>query len=268
MPRKTLGKYIFDLGNNQWDIPDLHVLLNDILIQNDPLKDFEVRHDFQDIGRKIMLLNARKIDHVSASGQAILLAFEDITDRRRSEEELLTMTLTDPLTNLYNRRGLFALGEKLIANSRREESGFFLLFIDLNNLKTINDRFGHEKGDLALIDTARALGHNFRSSDIIARIGGDEFVVVPAGTAGDTPSGIRSRLQKAVETSNLQNGHPFTLSLSAGIAFFDPKRAQTLKSLLAEADVSMYKQKHLLSGGSGQRVSNIILVSVYNIIFF
>lgn len=86
-PEETLGEFIYDLGNRQWDISKLRELLEEILPQNSRFDGFEVEHDFGSIGKKVMLLNARRIERESEGGQLILLTIEDITDRKRAEEE-------------------------------------------------------------------------------------------------------------------------------------------------------------------------------------
>jgi two-component system, cell cycle response regulator len=98
------------------------------------------------------------------------------------QEKLLKLSVTDELTGLYNRRGFFTLAEQLVKLSNRQKNVLYLLFADLDNLKEINDIYGHEAGDQVLIETAKIFRDSFRDSDIIARIGGDEFIVVPAGT--------------------------------------------------------------------------------------
>ena len=87
-PKETIGKFIYDLGNRQWDIPKLRVLFEEILPHDAIITDYEVEHDFLDVGRKVFLLNAREIHRENIASHIILLALEDITDRRRAEDEL------------------------------------------------------------------------------------------------------------------------------------------------------------------------------------
>jgi PAS domain S-box-containing protein len=96
-PEETLGEFIFDLGNRQWDIPKLRELLEEILPRNTKFNGFEVAHDFESIGKKVMLLNARRIARESEKRQLILLAIEDITDRKQAQElqEMLIKELQD-----------------------------------------------------------------------------------------------------------------------------------------------------------------------------
>ena len=161
----------------------------------------------------------------------------------KMQQEIRNLTLRDELTGIYNRRGFFALMEYQFNMAKRSKTGLFMLYADLDNLKLINDTLGHQEGDRALIETADILGNNFRQSDIIARIGGDEFVVFPVGTSTDCVDKILGRLQKALEAYNAENNRGYSLSISAGISFYDPERPCSIDDLLAKADRSMYERK-------------------------
>jgi len=161
----------------------------------------------------------------------------------KMHERLHDISLHDELTGLYNRRGFFTLAEHLLKTAKREQAGLFMLYCDLDNLKEINDALGHQKGDWALIDTTNILKETFRGSDIIARIGGDEFAVVPIETTGDNLEIVINRLQKAVEMDNAKSKREYKLSLSTGTAYFDPWSPCTIDELLSQADKSMYDQK-------------------------
>lgn len=242
-PSGTLGSPVYELGNKQWDIPRLRTLLEDILPESSRFDGFEVVHDFERIGHKVMLLNARRICHDEIGMQTILLAIEDITERKRLEERLRTLSVTDELTGLFNRRGLFALADKLLALAKRQRKGMFMLYVDLDGLKVINDTLGHEEGDSALVDTANILRSNYRESDIVARVGGDEFVVFPVGATGDSTEAILARLQQVIAARRSESGRRYELSLSAGVAYFNPEAPASVGELLVQGDKSMYEQK-------------------------
>jgi len=174
---------------------------------------------------------------------AVTVVSKDITGRKKIEEELREMSLTDELTKLYNRRGLAVLGEQYLRMSARENRGLYILYADLDNMKIINDKLGHQEGDQALIKTANILKECFRKSDIIARLGGDEFAVFPVGFAGDNVESITARLLANITAFNLKSSDIFKLSLSFGISFFDPQKPSSLDDLLAEADRLMYEDK-------------------------
>ena len=175
--------------------------------------------------------------------KAVTIVSKDITGRKKIEEELREMSLTDELTKLYNRRGLAVLGEQYLRMSARENRGLYILYADLDNMKVINDKLGHKEGDKALIKTAEILKECFRKSDIIARLGGDEFAVFPVGFAGDNVENITARLLANITAFNLKSSDIYKLSLSFGISFFDPQDPSSLDDLLAEADRLMYEDK-------------------------
>jgi diguanylate cyclase (GGDEF)-like protein len=160
-----------------------------------------------------------------------------------SEEKYRSLALIDELTGIYNRRGLLTLGEHYLKIVKRQKKGIYMLYADFDDLKKINDTWGHPEGDAALIETANILKNNFRESDIIARIGGDEFVVIPVGTTSDSVEIVLARLQKSLEILNSRSNLGYKLSLSLGIASYDPEQPCSIEELLAQADKSMYERK-------------------------
>lgn len=191
------------------------------------------------------IVNAQGEVTYDKSGKAIQMAGTvlDITERKKMEEQLRTLSLTDELTGLYNRRGFFTLTEHLLKIVKRQNRGIFMLYGDLDNLKEINDHQGHVEGDQAIIDFANILKANQRESDIVARLGGDEFAVIPVGYEGDNVEAITDRLQKKLDVHNERNNRKYELSVSIGIIYYDPKSPCTIDELLAQVDELMYKQK-------------------------
>ena len=163
------------------------------------------------------------------------------------ERELGYLALTDDLTCLYNRRGFFAAATQQLKLARRNSQGALLLFCDVDNLKSINDCYGHREGDLALVRTADALEEAFRDSDILARLGGDEFVVLALETSSQHQEVILRRLEESLKKSNT-NECRYELSLSVGVARFDPQHATSLGELMEHADKDMYEQKRKRQG--------------------
>lgn len=168
---------------------------------------------------------------------------EDITERKRMEERLRALSLVDELTDLYNRRGFLTLAEHQLQLAKRAKKGVLLLFIDLDNLKEINDKYGHSVGDRALVQTTNILKKTFRESDIIARIGGDEFVVLTLELTAANARAFCTRLQKNLNSFNKRARLPFELALSIGWAHYDPANPQTITQLLTQADRMMYRHK-------------------------
>ena len=159
--------------------------------------------------------------------------------------QLEALSVTDSLTGLYNRRGFMILGEQLLKIANRNRSPMAILFGDLNGMKKINDSFGHQEGDRALLDTAEIFRRTFRESDILSRIGGDEFVVL-ASAGKREGEAICCRLQANVCAQNRAAGRSYEISISVGMAMYDPTHPQSLEDVLSSADKAMYEQKKAL----------------------
>lgn len=158
------------------------------------------------------------------------------------DRELRHLALTDDLTCLYNRRGFFAAATQLLKLATRNSQGLLFLFCDFDGLKFINDSFGHREGDLALIRSSDALEHSFRGSDVVARIGGDEFVALALETSSQSKEVILRRLAKNLKKANAGESR-YQLSLSIGATRFDPKHPLSLGDLMLQADKAMYEEK-------------------------
>jgi len=167
----------------------------------------------------------------------------EINERKRTEETLITLSIRDELTGLYNRRGFFTLVEQQFKMANRAKKETFLFYADMDNLKEINDTHGHQEGDRALVEIAGILKDTFRESDIIARVGGDEFVAVPVGTTGETVSIIAERVNRNLQIYNTEKARSYCLSLSFGIVSYDPEAPSSIDELLSRGDKMMYEQK-------------------------
>lgn len=156
--------------------------------------------------------------------------------------ELRYLALTDDLTCLYNRRAFFAAAAQQLKVARRNSKNILLLFCDVDDLKSINDTYGHREGDMALVRTADAIEEAFRDSDILARIGGDEFAVLATLDGNECGEILVERLNQSLNKSNAKEPR-YTLSVSIGAARFNPRKPLSLGELMAEADKAMYEQK-------------------------
>lgn len=116
-------------------------------------------------------------------------------------------------------------------------------FADLDKMKQINDTLGHKEGDHALLDTASILKEAFRESDIVGRMGGDEFAVLAIHATDETKELLMKRLKKSLDLYNRREGRKYRLSLSVGIAHYDPAMPSSLDELMAQADTLMYEEK-------------------------
>jgi diguanylate cyclase (GGDEF)-like protein len=171
------------------------------------------------------------------------VVFSDVTERKRAEATLRTLSLKDDLTGLYNRRGFFALAEQGLKTAQRMGKEMLLIYGDLDNLKGINDTFGHQEGDQALIDISHILKETFRESDIIARLGGDEFVILAMNNIENASEILLNRFEKVLNDHDLQRKRPYTLSMSLGMVNFDTQTPYSMDDLLARADKMMYANK-------------------------
>jgi len=165
-----------------------------------------------------------------------------IAQLEKTREEAQRLTLIDDLTGLYNRRGFFTLSEQQWKLADRKNKKLVLLYCDLDNLKTINDNYGHLMGDQALITVAQLLKSTFRESDIIARMGGDEFAIlaIEAETNGDR---MINRLDEKLDELSESEDLNLPISLSSGYAHYDPEEPKSIEEVLGEADIQMYAQK-------------------------
>ncbi len=176
---------------------------------------------------------------------AVTIVSKNITERKLMEDELRALSLTDELTGLYNRRGFLTLAEQQFRVANRLKKRLYIISADLDDLKRINDIKGHKAGDAALAEAANLLRESFRESDIIARIGGDEFVVMLIDMADESAEMILQRIEKSFEEKNVEEKQSYKISVSTGIAYCDPDSSCSIQQLLNMADNAMYEQKRL-----------------------
>ena len=165
------------------------------------------------------------------------------TSLRRLSTELEQLALTDELTGLRNRRGFLLLADQGWRMARRTHAKCLLVFFDLDGLKHVNDTQGHPAGDGLIVDAAKVLTSVFRESDIIGRVGGDEFAVLSLLDKSDSAAAVGKRLQKQLDEFNEQAGRAFHLSMSFGIEELSGAADVPLEVLLSRADRAMYGQK-------------------------
>jgi diguanylate cyclase (GGDEF)-like protein/PAS domain S-box-containing protein len=188
----------------------------------------------------------------SVDGGGLVHVVRDITERKKLEETLRNSSLKDDLTGLFNRRGLLKQAAPYFDFARRQKETLLLLFIDLDGMKRINDEFGHNEGDNALINTAAILNRSFRSSDIIARLGGDEFTVLVTDLHASKDDAI-ARLNENLKAYNASETRDIKLAFSIGVATLEPERMTCFEELLEQADQAMYEQKRMKRRRSAER---------------
>jgi len=199
-------------------------------------------HSDEHSAKSAMAAGAREFIKKPFSIDELILRFDKMMRDRKGEEELLALSLTDELTGLHNRRRFFILAEQCFKVAIRKKKRWLLLYIDMDDLKWINDHCGHNEGDQALIGLGTILKKTFRESDVIARIGGDEFAVLLESSA-ESDAMLMGRLYENIRDYNAKASQDYKLSISMGAARFDPEYPISVDKLLSKADALMYAQK-------------------------
>ena len=225
-----------DLGN---DLAELYRMLSGELLTC----QLEKRY-IHKLGHNVWAASSASLVR-DAQGEPLHFIFQiqDITERKRAEAAIQTLSLADELTGLYNRRGFLAFCKQHLSSLHRTNKSVALVYADLDGLKVINDSFGHKEGDRALVKTAELLKETFRSSDVLGRLGGDEFTALAVVEPGDGVDQVVARLEQKFANYNALKIAPYKLSISIGVAQFDAEGSQTMEDLMAMADVAMYENK-------------------------
>lgn len=177
---------------------------------------------------------------LEGSGAVILL--RDITERRALEEQLRIQSISDELTEVLNRRGFFELANQQLKTAKRYKHKVFLLYADVDKMKSINDALGHKAGDEALKEVATILKATCREADIIGRLGGDEFAILGLERYEESAKSLALRIKEKVKHF-YEKENRYNLSISLGLVYSSSENPRFLDQLLAEADKLMYKQK-------------------------
>ena len=210
----------------------------------DPGKSLAAEYRFKHReGHWVMLESFGKTFPPESSESGVVINSRDITERKKMEESLRNLSITDDLTGLNNRRGFLTLADQQIKLSERNNQQFSLILIDVDELKLINDEFGHMEGDSVLVSVADIIRDTFRQSDVIARVSGDEFLVLTADSSLSGSEVVRVRLEKNIGQYNAKNDKQYNLSVSFGVAVYDPQNPCSIDRLLAKADELMYADK-------------------------
>ncbi len=246
-PEETEKRLIYDLGNRQWDIPALRDLFENILPMNNAFEDFEVEHDFKSIGRKTMLLNARKIYREMNQVEMILLAIEDITERKKAEEQLKLFASMDGLTGIANRRHFDTTLDLEWRRAMRSAKPLSLIIIDVDYFKNYNDVYGHLAGDSCLQKIAHSIRDSLRrAGNFVARYGGEEFVVILPDTNTEGAYLFAESLRMKIEDLNIEHQDSMVgknVTVSMGVSTMIPNKDGTQNELISMADKALYNAK-------------------------
>ncbi len=173
----------------------------------------------------------------------------DISDRKATEERLKHLSVRDELTGLYNRRGFLEQADAALRLATRQGEPCALFYGDLDSFKSVNDGFGHNAGDAALKTIAAILTTTFRETDLVSRLGGDEFTILAIDVRPEDVSIIIDRINAAAGESNAERApnasEAWHLGISLGVAHFDPDVPEQVEALLRTADEAQYEQKRL-----------------------
>ena len=266
-PEETEGHPIYQLGNQQWDIPELRELLGKILEKNAAFDDFEVEYEFAAIGRRSLLLNARKINGKTNKTETILLSIEDVTERKMMQQELEDSkerfeykSYHDGLTGLYN-RSYFSEQMAHLGKDLARSAPLSIISIDIDGLKIINDTLGHKVGDDLLISAATIMSACFREVDVIARVGGDEFCVILPGADRNAALAKKTRISKQVREFN-RGGPAVPLNMSVGVATSRDVEGETIYDIYQRADENMYQYKLIQARSQKSKVVDMLLAAL------
>ena len=199
------------------------------------------------IDRQPRDLTARQLEALQALARQVISKLElrrKSIQLQKANDNLQALVITDEMTGLHNRRGflIHAKQQLKLFRSRQTEKWLWLIIADIDNLKQINDNFGHREGSLAIIHTASILKKTFRDADIIARLGGDEFAVLIIN-ADESGKNIAKRLQAKFDEHNAQSGKPYNTDISFGLAPIKFGETNSVEEIMHEADKLMYKSK-------------------------
>ncbi len=237
---ETQERLVYDLGNQQWNIPALRRLLEEVLPHEQAFEGFEVQHHFPQIGQKTMLLNARRLYRADRPS-LILLGIADVTGSKEAEK-LSYQATHDPLTGLIN-RGEFERRFQRVLGTAEAQDPHALLYLDLDQFKLVNDTAGHRAGDELLRQLAAVLEAKTRKRDTLARLGGDEFGVLLEHCAPEQALRIaRGLVQVVQEFDFVWEAKRFTVGVSIGLVSI-PEGGETLPEVLSAADRACYAAK-------------------------
>lgn len=193
---------------------------------------------------KWVILNYESIDYNGE--KCILTGVTDVTDLKKLEAELIQHATIDLLTGIYNRRSGIAQMEELLLEAKDKGFSFCLCFVDVNNLKVVNDKFGHAEGDYLIRRTCEVIKKHVGTEDIFFRFGGDEFIIVFLRKNTEEVHAIWQLIADTLASSQQLDMKPYPLSASHGLFYFEPGTDISIEEMIRYADKEMYREKNEL----------------------
>jgi diguanylate cyclase (GGDEF)-like protein/PAS domain S-box-containing protein len=200
---------------------------------------------FNTSSREDRIFDVKKIPLFEKNGKirGIIIACWDITDRKKYEEELKLYATTDAMTGVLNRRKGLELLDQQIKFAKRKPFKFTICYIDINNLKYVNDNYGHNDGDFMILKVVDTIKANLRESDVVCRLGGDEFMILFIDCTEEQARNNIERIVRVMDDYNKKGEKPYKITISKGFAEFSPGEEMNAEELIALADIEMYRDK-------------------------
>lgn len=215
--------------------------LTDQLQQQGSIKNYTLKQELTPDFTRWVMVNYELIEYDHET--CILSGVTDITQMKKMEEDLTQHASTDVLTGILNRRSGIALMHSALSQTHVEHRESIICFVDLNNLKAVNDHYGHQAGDDMIKDFCAVVKQQLSPEDVFFRYGGDEFIILFYQKGLQEAQRIWDAIQHAAEAYNRTSGKPYSLSASHGYYPYDPSRNVSLDEIIHLADQEMYKEK-------------------------
>lgn len=196
------------------------------------------------LSKKVTTNAIHNMEESEKTVNSLITTMEKEMDIQKStQDELEAMSFMDELTGLHNRHGFMPLAEQYLKTLSRDNSIAYIFYADIDNVKQINNKYGHQEGDSVIKTVADILNDVFSESDLVSRIGDDEFVVLPAGSTESDVKLINNRLQEKFDEVNSAAGKDYTISISYGVAKYNSEDPFSIEDLLTQSEKLMYEQK-------------------------
>lgn len=220
------------------------------ICDDDKYKDNELIEEYRKLANmfgkslKTMMTLTKIGDSQQANLQDIKIQLEkEIYQKETVERKLEYYAFTDTLTEISNRRTGLMLMQREVEKSRRSKSPLSVCSLDIDGLKSVNDKYGHDEGDYLIKTIAFIIKDSIRSVDEVSRMGGDEFLIIFPGCSSESAESVITRIKNIMKDHDSKSGKPFKLEFSYGIVQFEDNGRMGIDELLKEADKRMYMNK-------------------------